>query len=379
MVYINTTGKHNEVWLDKPYATITVECPDCPSTEDAYNSGWTDGSEDGYHKGYQSGYTDGLGACSAETCEGIWEDGYLSGVTNQKNKLASTAITQNGTYTRVDGWSSVTINVSGYSQADLDAAYASGYSAGLNDCSGYTPVSGDSVLDLVYETTEPNQTIDLFHGDAPNNGWFALFFSALTAIEIDGVTETPDASNIQVRNSVSSYTHTFATAGKHQVKLTVSDDYTDALGHNPARMLKQLLFSLELDGNLNNLCPLVEANIGEGYEVIYFGAFTDQHGLTGLTLPDTLTTLSGYPFEATGLIDVTIPENVTEIGHKSFYNCSAITAMTFEGLTPPTLSGTEPLGSTAYTFPIYVPTSAVSAYQNEPSWADYASRVQAKP
>ena len=36
------------------------------STEDAYNSGWTDGSEDGYHKGYQSGYTDGLEVVAVE-------------------------------------------------------------------------------------------------------------------------------------------------------------------------------------------------------------------------------------------------------------------------------------------------------------------------
>ena len=103
MVYINTTGKHNEVWLDKPYATITVECPDCPSTEDAYNSGWTDGSEDGYHKGYQSGYTDGLEACSGGSCEGIWEDGYDSGYT--------------------DAW---------------QPAYDSGYTDGLEACSGET-------------------------------------------------------------------------------------------------------------------------------------------------------------------------------------------------------------------------------------------------
>ena len=163
MVYINTTGKHNEVWLDKPYATITVECPDCPSTEDAYESGYTDGSEDGFQSGYtsgrtdgyddgwgpgyQSGYTDGVASvdCQDFYNSGVTDgfgSGYTSGVTDQKAKLVTTAITSNGTYERADGYRSVYVNVpqTGHTDQEMqdswDSGYTSGYTAGQEDCSG---------------------------------------------------------------------------------------------------------------------------------------------------------------------------------------------------------------------------------------------------
>ena len=76
MIYINRTGKQNQVWMPKPYDIIIN---DCPEADDAYNSGYT------------SGVTDGIA--------------------EQKAKLVSTAITENGTYTKEDGFSSVEVNV----------------------------------------------------------------------------------------------------------------------------------------------------------------------------------------------------------------------------------------------------------------------------
>ena len=84
--------------------------------DNAYNSGYTSGNTDGFASGHTSGVTDG--------------------VAQQKALLSSTTITQNGTYTRENGWSAVTVNVSGYTQQDLDAAYQRGWNDGYQ--SGYT-------------------------------------------------------------------------------------------------------------------------------------------------------------------------------------------------------------------------------------------------
>lgn len=830
MVYINTTGKHNEVWLDKPYATITVECPDCPSTEDAYSSGWTDGSEDGYHKGYQSGstdgwsagypsgytdgygsgYTDGLSACSGGSCEEEWQDGYDSGYTDgsnsvdctdfynsgvtdgiaeQKAKLVSTAITENGTYTkedgfssvevnvptgqtinnqnktliimgddsdvtieedprfpgnysihtnngfivtpdsgytglekvlvalyadissvyqagenaqkakmsaltvtangeynREDGWSAVTVNVpqtgqtinnqnisrdilacdlvyaaghymgnqtithlpyyTGIEKVDLyidinasaaieqgyNSGYTSGYTDGLSACSGgnedlianlqgdyfiipegttklrnyafygtslssitipstvteigagafsstnltgitipnsvslinsnafagtgieeitipdtvlflgsgvlqntysltaatlpsgltsiplylfqssrlhgitlptgitrieknafggcsltgnldipaavtgiganafvnvntlssmtfestvpavlsgtatynaslgstaytwpiYVPCEAvdtyktawpiyahriectpgnTNVLDLVYETSAANQTIRLFHGEAANhNGFFYAFYSGITKMVIDDVEVAKSEENIHhsYPSSADWYFYTFPTAGRHNVKLYVDRSFsahTDTGWMFPAYELRDQLFgaySLTLPE-----FPLVEAHIGEGYETIRGGVFQGNTNVTAVTLPSTIVSLYGYPFEYSGIHSIEIPDSVsaittfqtsgtfnncasltsatfgtgiTQIGNNTFSACTALTEITFNGVTPPTLLNANSLLTYGTdTFPIYVPASAVSAYQNEPSWADYASRVQAKP
>lgn len=63
--------------------------------ERMYNSGITEG----YSSGRWQGYTEGL------------NDGVESGITHQKELMVSTAITENGTYTKEDGFSSVTVNV----------------------------------------------------------------------------------------------------------------------------------------------------------------------------------------------------------------------------------------------------------------------------
>jgi hypothetical protein len=52
--------------------------------------------------------------------------------------------------------------------------------------------------------------------------------------------------------------------------------------------------------------------------------------------------------------------------------------MTILATTPPTLgNATNSLGSTAYTYPIYVPAGSVDTYKN--AYTNYASRIEAIP
>lgn len=60
---------------------------------------YDDGFDDGFLDGMSSGYTDGFNS------------GYTSGETHQKSLLVSTAFTENGTYTREDGWNEVEVVV----------------------------------------------------------------------------------------------------------------------------------------------------------------------------------------------------------------------------------------------------------------------------
>lgn len=102
--------------------------------QSGYTSGYTDGYSSGYTDGFQSGYTSGYtdGYDSGSTA------GYLGGLEDgkaeQKALLTSTSLTENDTYTRENGWSSVTVNV------DLITPYNNGYSSGYTDGlnSGYT-------------------------------------------------------------------------------------------------------------------------------------------------------------------------------------------------------------------------------------------------
>lgn len=106
-----------------------------------------------------------------------------------------------------------------------------------------------------------------------------------------------------------------------------------------------------------------------------------RSNLTSLVIPSTMTAIANaYCQGCSGLLHVTIGENITSIGTNAFRDCSHITEMIFEGTTPPTLTTTSgasgSLGNPNLTFPIYVPDSAVSAYQSAASWVNYASRVK---
>lgn len=79
---------------------------------DGYSDGYAAGNAAGYAEGYQVGYSNGYNA------------GYADGEANQKAKLEDTTITANGTYTKEDGWSAVTVNVA-------SGPYEDGYQDGI--------------------------------------------------------------------------------------------------------------------------------------------------------------------------------------------------------------------------------------------------------
>lgn len=109
-----------------------------------YNSGLTNGYESGYTVGYSNGYVSGSTNGYDEGYSNGFNNGEQTGINEQKALLSSETFTQNGTYTRNNGWSAVTINVAqtGYTQQDLDNSYISGWSAGYS--SGYTDGSQSS-------------------------------------------------------------------------------------------------------------------------------------------------------------------------------------------------------------------------------------------
>ncbi len=60
------------------------------------------------------------------------------------------------------------------------------------------------------------------------------------------------------------------------------------------------------------------------------GAFKDCAGLSGVTIPNTITKIgAGAFYNCTGLKNVTMPDSVTSIGQYAFYKCSGLTSVTF--------------------------------------------------
>lgn len=74
---------------------------------------------------------------------------------------------------------------------------------------------------------------------------------------------------------------------------------------------------------------LKEVIITAPCKTIGSSAFEDCTGLTGITIPDSVTSIDQSAFEGcTGLTDITIPDSVTSIGDRAFYNCTGFTSFT---------------------------------------------------
>lgn len=127
---------------------------------------------------------------------------------------------------------------------------------------------------------------------------------------------------------------------------------------------------------------LTEVKLPEALTALPDGTFANCFSLTAVTIPSGVTSLGVFSFTSCwSLNTITIPSTVTNINELCFSSTSGLTSMVFEGTTPPHLGGlagwNASLGSTDYTFPIYVPCEAVDAYKAA-FGEGYAPRIRCK-
>ena len=258
-----------------------------------------------------------------------YDDGKEDGKQEQKSKMTATAFTENGEYTRADGYSAVTVNVAATSDR-YDEGYADGENAqrakltvtSFTENSTYTRADGWSEVTVDVPTQYQDGYDDGFADgeEAQKNK-----LSAITITE-NGLYERPDGYSA----------------------ITVDVPATTALTD------QDLIANLQGDYYV----------IPDGTDHLRQWAFYNTC-FSSITIPNSVRIINAYAFaNNTCLTSMTIPSSVTAIGSYVFSGDSALEEMTFEGTTPPTLGNTgNSLGDTAYTFPIYVPCQSIDAYK----------------
>ena len=119
----------------------------------------------------------------------------------------------------------------------------------------------------------------------------------------------------------------------------------------------------------------------QGVETIGDDCFYRCSGLTSISFSDSLTTIGGFAFCGTSLTTIVVPSGVTEIKWGAFQS-GALTSVTFEGLTPPTLVRNSQYSAPTNSYggyyslvsnkiPIYVPCAAYDSYMT--AWASTGS------
>lgn len=127
------------------------------------------------------------------------------------------------------------------------------------------------------------------------------------------------------------------------------------------------------------------------------GCFSWFQSITKVELPNTLTSIGNFvfwwntslrevvistsvrsigvrAFYNCGFPSITIPASVTSIGNQCFQFCQNLKTVRVEKSTPPT-AGSGIFANCPSNLKIYVPSSAVSAYQSATNWSDYATQI----
>ncbi len=113
-----------------------------------------------------------------------------------------------------------------------------------------------------------------------------------------------------------------------------------------------------------------------GITTIGNGAFTECTALNSLTFPENLTTIKMMAFSAcTGLTSITLGSKVNKIESGAFLGCSNLSSITCYATTPPDAKDAFislfNMGVDKSTCVLYVPMSALSAYQTATEWQDF--------
>lgn len=345
------------------------------------------------HYSPSSGYI-GMGTFSLDAelnVTDIYVSGHTSGVTDgvaqQKALLSATAFTTNGTYTRTDGWSAVTVNVpqTGYTQQDLDNAYASGLTNGYDSGwtvgydSGYTdgmeecqPTTATSISVSV-PRLEPGETGNTNVSITPGGAFTRLVFTSsddsvatidnggsITAIGTgttnicveDTVSQLTSCAVLTVNNPVSGSADLTATV---QAK-TASQSVLISKDKNLGSVNKMAIDGVDITpvsaytfgdtdphtlevwylsgtipyGAYEGAAQLKNVVINDRMTVIGGRAFFDCTGITSVHLGSGMTNLGNSSFQGCkSLTSVIVPDNVTSIGTHVFSTCTSLTSVTF--------------------------------------------------
>lgn len=167
--------------------------------------------------------------------------------------------------------------------------------------------------------------------------------------------------------------HTYASAGKYIITISVSDGGGYTLGVEDHG---QPLVGAATSDRANR--ALKRLYVGDGCQGNYNYALWNSYCLEKLVLHPAQGT--SIPSETCaycyGLLEADIGDSVTSIGSMAFFWCSSLSALHMRTATPPTLGDEDALDGIPEDCIIYVPAGSLAAYQGATNWSIYASQMQ---
>ena len=103
----------------------------------------------------------------------------------------------------------------------------------------------------------------------------------------------------------------------------------------------------------------------------------DACDLFSIDLPDSLQVIGSTIFRNNAnLVEVVIPQNVSEMGNMVFFGCAKLKKVIMKPVAPPVLGGEGVFNSTPSDLKIYVPDESVESYKTATNWTKVAAKIK---
>ncbi len=309
--------------------------------------------------------------------------------------IQALSVTQNGTYTAsggVDGYSPVTVNVSGGGGGgdmsdpirffDYDGTLVASYKtvpaalpsvpthSGLKDGTwNYTLAQvttqfnamGTCDVGANYMTESEDTEIDVIMQEGRLDPILTIAVNGTVTVDWGDNTalDTATGSSLTTRKEVP---HTYANAGSYTIKIHVVSGSFTFYGSTSYLILRKnttgsqnrvyasCVKAVRLGGGITSIgtyafcycCALTSVSIPSGITSIGTYAFSYCYALASITIPSGVTSIGISAFQNCGaLASVSIPSGVTSIGVSAFYSCNALAPVSIP-------SGVTNIGSSAF-------------------------------
>lgn len=242
------------------------------------------------------------GAVSSKVQE-AYEDGLEDGAEIQKGKLVPTSITENGTYSREDGYASVTVNTEALTGQTKDYSITSNGTTSISPDAGYNAITAGTI------------TVSVGQEDAKFKEYIQGYSRQVNEEDLSGCTQLKSRAFAYSVNLEEAYIPSSVTR------------YTGGYIYNGDSSLTDVqLSTADLSGSCHfQACPILQRiEIPEGVETIGSYCFANDMMLNEIKLPSTLKKIGNYAFSATSITSIVIPEGVTSIGDYAFDQCSIL-------------------------------------------------------
>ena len=296
--------------------------------------------------------------------------------------LITKSITANGTYNassdNADGYSSVTVEVSGggggggsaskkqinfidydgtilysYTKAEIDAMsslpanpshtglVAQGWNWTLAQIKAQLTdmPDGDVWVGQMYITESGKTEIDVNFPDSARLSPIMTIAVNGTVMVDWGDNTTPDTVTGSSLETMLEVSHTYSNAGDYTISITSVSGAFCFYGSTVNTLLRK---GTVLNENRVYANCVQAVRLGSGVTSIGAYAFYDCHSLASIAIPSSVTSIGNYAFQTcSSLASVTIPSGVTSIGIYAFQTCYSLASVTIP-------SGVTSIGNYAF-------------------------------